>query len=296
MCGLSRRFGAAVAGSRRSEMHLTSEALKAIEAQKRILEFSKVAYAGRPEGRGDAPSRTCADVARSKGNASANPSANSSIKLASHVSAAAVETHSGIQGPEEDEDANPTRSEEIDYESLKKHIWRLEKTLTKRVQRHSTELAAVQAQEVLIAEQQSKLHELQCKAAETRAQVGDYKATIADFTQRQALLAAERARVKLADFLAVELPCEVVQYARRCVSDIVDGIGDYDHQLLAVQELFANLAAAIDDLRNPTATDPKQQTLPAVVAKQAAQSTVQCFSIASAAVTWRLGKRCSYDP
>ena len=59
-----------------------------------------------------------------------------------------------------------------------------------------------------------------------------------------------------------------VQYARKCVSDIITGIQHYDTQVPEVQSLLEQLALAIDALRKPP-MHPAQPTFQALQARQA---------------------------
>ena len=59
---------------------------------------------------------------------------------------------------------DPTLLEELDYEAIKKALWRYEHALDRRAKRRANELSAVEAKQVVTVEHSSALQSLQSKA------------------------------------------------------------------------------------------------------------------------------------
>ena len=81
-------------------------------------------------------------------------------------------------------------------------------------------------------------------------------------------------------------PVDGVAYAQQCVSDVRAGVRKYKNEMPEVQSLLCQLVKAIDALRTPH-TDASQQTLQAVLAKQAssAAATTEFHSMATGHTT-----------
>ena len=108
-----------------------------------------------------------------------------------------------------------------------------------------------------MAKNQAEPGTLQAKADATHGEVEAFGATIATLSNRQAVLAAERAKVL--DCPSVQVQQDGAEYAKRCVDDILAGVRNFSNEQPQVQSLLQQLVAAIDYLRSPP-QDPRQST------------------------------------
>ena len=121
----------------------------------------------------------------------------------------------------------------------------------------------------------------------TIAEMHRLKSTVAELTDRQAALAADRAKAAATPASSVA-EGDGVRYAYKCVADIVAGFGNFDNEQPQVQALLQQLAVAIDaacGMLPPR--DAKQQSIREAFARQA--PVTQHYEIASENVTPQAG-------
>ena len=102
----------------------------------------------------------------------------------------------GNDNDENFDDTNMTIPEDLDYEAIRRQVWKVDRVIERRLKRHATEAAAVESQQALVLEHAAVLQERQAKAEKTAEEIASLRATAASLSQRQAALAAERARVQ----------------------------------------------------------------------------------------------------
>ena len=124
---------------------------------------------------------------------------------------------------------------------------------------------------------------LQAAADVTLAQMRDFRHTVAELLDRQAAMAAERAKAACPSPPEAPRESEGIRYAQKCVADIVAGVRNFYHELPQAQALLQQLAMAIDAARAAPPLDPKQQTIQSAFERQTGQA--QRFQIASGAAT-----------
>ena len=182
----------------------------------------------------------------------------------------------------------PTLPEEMSYDEVRRALHKLERALQRKTRRHKNETDRVAEKQELIDSHQAELVLLQSIADATMAEMQDCKATIAELSERQAALAADRARAE-APGVTPTAENDGVRYAFKCVEDIVAGIRNFEHELPQVQTLLTQLAAAIDAARGGHGPQPPalqvlvQQSIRAAFERQA--NAAQQFHIASGSVT-----------
>ena len=134
-----------------------------------------------------------------------------------------------------------------------------------------------------IADHQAQLVALQAAVDATFAQMEEFRSTIAELLDRQAAMAAERAKEACPGPPQAVSESEGLRYAQKRLADIVAGARNFDIELPQVQALLQQVAMAFDAARADPSRDQGQQTIQSAFARQSGQA--QQFHIASGIAT-----------
>ena len=183
--------------------------------------------------------------------------------LAPLTKEAVEQLNDDLQPVDEDQGLDPTIPEDLDYDGVRRSLVKCERVLERRSKRHLNELASVEAKQQMIVTHQAELAVLQATADATLAEMQVCKDTIAELSDRQAAMAAERAKAAglTGPTASAPAPLEAsdgIRYAQKCVSDIVFGVHNFANELPEVQALLQQLVAAIDAARVSRQTEAPQ--------------------------------------
>ena len=108
-----------------------------------------------------------------------------------------VEDHEADREVDDAIELDPTLPEEMGYEDVRVALVKFERVLQRRTRRHKNEMERVVEKQKLIDSHQAELILLQSTADATMAEMQDCKASIAELSERQATLAADRAKAEV---------------------------------------------------------------------------------------------------